>query len=310
MSASIVGSALFPIILVIVLAYLVRRVGLVNDTHVAGVERVAYVVFFPTLLFSNLSTASFDDPSVWTLALLLAGTHLMVGLMTWVFYTRSSLDGPSATSAFQGANRFNSYIVFALAFAVYGPMGVQTITVPLATMIITINILCVLMLAKHGQAEEGVEPPPIWKALVTNPLILSCAAGLAVNPLQIDWPGPVDTAFGWFGTAAIALGLFAVGAGLRPVSGKGSLFAIASSSAIKLIALPALFLALATFVGLSVELKALGLIATIVPGATSSYILARQLGGNAPLMAQIVTLGTVVSAATVTGWFIAWPHLF
>lgn len=310
MSASIVGSALLPVILVIALAFFIRRIGLVNDTHVAGVERVTYVVFFPALLFSNLSTASFDDPSVWTLALLLAGTHLLVGAITWVFYTRSSLDGPSATSAFQGANRFNSYIVLALAFAVYGAQGVQLITVPMALMIITINVLCVSILARYGEAEPGTTMPSLWKALATNPLILASAAGLAINPLQIDWPGPVDTAFGWFGTAAIALGLFAVGAGLRPISGKGSLFAIASSSVIKLIALPALFLVLATLVGLPVELKALGLIATIVPGATSSYILARQLGGNAPLMAQTVTVGTVVSALTVTLWFVAWPHLF
>lgn len=309
MSASIVGSALIPVILVIALAFLIRRIGLVNDTHVAGVERVTYVVFFPTLLFSNLSTASFDDPSVWTLALLLAGTHLLMGAVTWVFYTRSSLDGPSVTSAFQGANRFNSYIVLALAFAVYGTQGVQQITVPMALMIITINILCVSILARYGVPEEGTQMPSLWKALATNPLILASAAGLAVNPLQIDWPGPVDTAFGWFGTAAIAMGLFAVGAGLRPISGKGSVFAIGTSSVIKLIGIPALFLGLATLIGLPRDLMALGLIATIVPGATSSYILARQLGGNAPLMAQSVTVGTVLSGVTVTIWFIIWPYL-
>lgn len=310
MSTSVVGSALFPVMLVIALAFIIRRIGLVSDVHVAGVERVTYVVFFPTLLFSNLSTASFDDPAVWTLALILAGTHLAVGILTWVFYTRSSLDGPSATSAFQGANRFNSYIVLALAFAVYGATGVQQITVPMALMIITINILCVSILARYGAPEEGVEAPSLVKALATNPLILACAAGLAINPLGIDWPGPVDTAFGWFGTAAIALGLFAVGAGLRPISGKGSLFAIASSSIIKLAALPALFLLVAYLSGLPRDLAALGLIATIVPGATSSYILARQLGGNAPLMAQSVTVGTVLSAATVTLWFVLWPHLY
>jgi malonate transporter len=126
MSPAVVGSALLPVILVIALAFLIRRVGLVTDAHVAGVERVTYVVFFPTLLFSNLSTASFDDPSVWTLALLLAGTHLTVGILAWIFYTRSSLDGPSATSGFQGAVRFNSYIVLALAFAVYGAKACKT----------------------------------------------------------------------------------------------------------------------------------------------------------------------------------------
>lgn len=162
---------------------------------------------------------------------------------------------------------------------------------------------------RYGAPEEGVEAPSLVKALATNPLILACAAGLAINPLQIDWPGPVDTAFGWFSTAAIAMGLLPLVRGCAHLR-QGSVFAIATSSVIKLLLMPALFLSFAFAVSLPRELTALGLLATIVPGATSSYILARQLGGNAPLMAQSVTVGTVLSAATVTGWFFLWPHLY
>lgn len=291
------------------LGYLVRRIGLVSDAHVTGVERTTYVIFFPALLFSNLSTATFDDPAVWTLTAVLIGLHLALGFATWALFVRVLDDGPSATSVFQGANRFNSYIVLALAFAVYGPQGVQLITVPLAFMIIIINVLCVAILARHGARESGVAPPNVWRALATNPLILACALGLAVNPLDVDWPDPVNTVFGWFGTAAIALGLFAVGAGLKPISGQGSVLAIALSCGFKLVLMPAAFLGLALLVDLPPQLAALGLMATIVPSATSAYILARQLGGNAPLMAQIVTVGTVLSALSVTLWFILWPDL-
>lgn len=309
MSASVVVSALFPVMLVILLAFLVRRVGLVTDAHVAGIERVTYMVLFPALLFSNLASASFEDPAVWTLALMLAGLQLTMGFASWALFVRSGLDGPSATSAFQGANRFNSYVVLALVFAVYGADGVQAITVPLALMIIIVNVFCVTMLARYGTPPEGTTPPSIWRSLVTNPLIIACTFGLLINPLRIDWPDPVDTVFGWFGTAAIALGLFAVGAGLTPISGKGSLVAISLASLIKLLVKPVVFLGLALLVGLPTDLAAIGLMATMVPSATSSYILARQLGGNAPLMAQIVTVGTMLSALTVTGWFILWPLL-
>lgn len=310
MSASAVGSALFPVIMVIVLAFAVRRVGLINDVHVAGVERITYMVFFPTLLFSSLSRANFDDPSVWTFAGLLVGVQLVLNVVTWLFYTRTGLDGPSATSAYQGAIRFNTYIVFALLFAVFGPQSIQIATVPLAFIIITVNLFCVTMLAKYGEPAEGAKAPSIWRSVATNPLILGCVAGLLVNPFQIAWPGPFETMFDWFGTAAIALGLFAVGAGLRPVTGSGSLFAIASSCLINLVLKPAAFLGLALWIGLPEELTAIGLICTIAPTATSSYILARQLGGNGPLMAQIVTVSTVLSALTVTGWFLVWPLIF
>ena len=35
------------------------------------------------------------------------------------------------------------------------------------------------------------------------------------------------------------------------------------------------------------------------PASTSSYILARQMGGNAPLMAAILSVQTVVAAVTL-----------
>ena len=38
---------------------------------------------------------------------------------------------------------------------------------------------------------------------------------------------------------------------------------------------------------------------TAVPAASNSYILARQLGGDAPLMAQILTVETMLAAATM-----------
>jgi len=36
-----------------------------------------------------------------------------------------------------------------------------------------------------------------------------------------------------------------------------------------------------------------------VPPATSAYILARQLGGDAPLMANLITVLTLLSALTM-----------
>jgi malonate transporter and related proteins len=36
-----------------------------------------------------------------------------------------------------------------------------------------------------------------------------------------------------------------------------------------------------------------------VPAASNAYLLARQLGGDAPLMAQILTVETILAAATM-----------
>jgi malonate transporter len=36
-----------------------------------------------------------------------------------------------------------------------------------------------------------------------------------------------------------------------------------------------------------------------VPASSSAYVLARQMGGDAPLLAQIITLQTILAALTM-----------
>ena len=45
--------------------------------------------------------------------------------------------------------------------------------------------------------------------------------------------------------------------------------------------------------------QGLALLAGASPGAAASYVMARQMGGDAPLMAGVVALTTVVSAFTI-----------
>jgi malonate transporter and related proteins len=40
-------------------------------------------------------------------------------------------------------------------------------------------------------------------------------------------------------------------------------------------------------------------ICSAVPTSPSAYVLARQMGGDAPLLAQIITLQTMLAAATM-----------
>ena len=62
---------------------------------------------------------------------------------------------------------------------------------------------------------------------------------------------------------------------------------------------PLLFLGLAFLMGLTDDWVLVGLLLTSVSTAASSYILARQLDGDAQLMAGIVAVQTVLSIVSV-----------
>jgi hypothetical protein len=75
--------------------------------------------------------------------------------------------------------------------------------------------------------------------------------------------------------------------------------AIAVATLLKLLLMPCLMAAGAVAFGISGSAKTAVLICAAVPGASSSYILARQLGGDAPLMANITTVQTLAAMLTM-----------
>ena len=68
---------------------------------------------------------------------------------------------------------------------------------------------------------------------------------------------------------------------------------------LKLVLMPVIAVALALWFGLSGSNLAIVAACAAVPASSSAYVLARQMGGDAPLLAQIITLQTILAAVTM-----------
>ena len=102
----------------------------------------------------------------------------------------------------------------------------------------------------------------------------------------------------------IALGLLAAGAGMDIAALGRSGVRTLTWSLVRLLVFPAVTIGLALAVGLTGTPLALAVISASVPTATSAYILARQLGGDAPLAANLIAMQTVLSIITMPViWF-------
>jgi malonate transporter and related proteins len=134
---------------------------------------------------------------------------------------------------------------------------------------------------------------------VTNPFIWSCAVGLALNLLVPPLPGPVAAYVDIMGRAALAAGLLIVGAGLdiRRLGRPGVPHVL--TSALKLFLMPMVAVTLARAAGVEGDDLVVTVIAASVPSASAAYVLARQMGGNAPLMAEILTLQTLLALGSM-----------
>ena len=101
------------------------------------------------------------------------------------------------------------------------------------------------------------------------------------------------------GAASLPLGLLCVGAALEFAGARRWVRPVAIASVLKFGAMPLATMAVALLVGLSGEALVTALVFQVLPTASSSYILARQLGGDAPLMAGITAVQTVLAVAAI-----------
>ena len=96
-----------------------------------------------------------------------------------------------------------------------------------------------------------------------------------------------------------AIGLLVTGAGLHLAGMFRPSLAASVAVFLKLVLMPVLAIALALWFGLSGSNLAIVAVCSAVPASSSAYVLARQMGGDAPLLAQIITLQTILAAITM-----------
>lgn len=291
-------NALVPVFLVIALGFVIKRMNFLDDGIWAPLDRLTYYVFFPALLLHTLATANLADYDIWPMASALgAGLFSMVAILM-ILKAVLPLTGPQFSSVFQGAARWNGFVALAAIGSIFGPEGVTLAAVSFAVLVPTVNVLSVLILTRYaGDTPAGMGT--VLRLLSKNPLILACAAGIALNVSGIGLPGPLAPTFKILGAAALTIGLIAIGAGLQPKHALETGWIVALTSGLKLLVMPALMAGWCIVFGVTGLPAAVVLLCGAVPGATSSYILARQLGGDATLMASLITGSTILAAITM-----------
>ncbi len=165
-------------------------------------------------------------------------------------------------------------------------------------MIPVLNVMSVSVLVRYARPTR-LAWPGVLLAIAKNPLIWACVIGFALNLTRLPVPQIVHDFADALGRSSLALGLMVVGAGLR--IGELMRPGLAASLAVflKLIIMPAIAISYAVLFGLSGVNLAVVAISASVPAASNAYILAKQLGGDAPLIAQILTLQTILAALTM-----------
>jgi len=289
-----IGTLLLPDFSLILLGVIIYRITDWGDAFWAGMEKMVYYLLFPALLF--YSTARLQLHLETTGQLLQVGVlALLAGIaLTWIGKPFIKVGPMIYESGMQTAFRFNSYIALAIASRLAGEEGVG-----LMALLLGFGVPICNMAAVHALAHKRGN---VLTELRKNPLLIATGTGLLYSLSGLPVPEVAGAVLSRLGSASIALGLLMVGAGLR-LSGlrEGKLMAL-YFTAIKLMAIPAVAYVLGRWIGLPpLQLQIVVLFCSL-PTASSCYILAARMGGNGPITAFLISLGTLVSAVTIPFW--------
>jgi len=295
-------SALLPVFLVIALGVLLKQTLLPERSAWDSLERLTFYVLFPALLTVTTATADLSEVPVAGVGGALFFAIIILSAILLLFRLPISralgINGAAFTSVFQGAVRWNTYVALAIAGTMFGTPGLALASVAIVAMVPVLNLICVLVLARYA-ADKAPDARTTAFMVLRNPLIWSVLAGIAINVSGLPLPGIAVSLLEILGRGALALGLLAVGAGLELGKALRPNLAVIVTVFLKLAVMPAVAIGLALWFGLAGPPLLVVAIASSVPSAPGAYILARQMGGDAPLYAHLLTMQTLVALLTI-----------
>lgn len=289
--------ALLPVILIVALGQLLSERKWLAPEAFRAMDRIGYLVLLPALIVRALAGAEFDS-APWAMIVALVAAQVLLGGLGLIARGWPGMNGPAVGTVIQSNVRWNTIIALSLGAILFDNEGLALVSLAAAAMIPAANVISVYALVSHAERPPGTKPKPLL-ALTRNPLVIACVIGIALAAFRIELPGAVDETLRLLANAAIAVGLLSAGAGvdLKALTRAG--LRTLSWSLVRLFGLPALVLGIGLMIGLSGLPLAIALICAATPTAPNSYVLARELGGDTTLAANLIAVQTVLSALTL-----------
>ena len=271
-----------------------------------GLSKICYWILFPCLLFDLMSTLQLDAPF-----LLPFGLTILVGSTSVVFFGFLSgwligASGPTTSSLVQGGLRYNGFLMLAFVQGAFGLAALEIGALSVAILVPIANIVSVLVIFLLGDSKKDANlGRAIFTECARNPLIGAIIIGGVVNVSGVPVPDFVIESTELLGRSSLPMLLLCVGASIRIAGLRSHKMALFLAVLSKLIVLPSVMMITGLFLGFVKQVLLVLVVLATAPTAASSYTLAQQLGGDAPLMAEIITAQTLVSAIAIPGWVMA-----
>ena len=304
-------NAVLPNILIVIIGYVAKRIGLVNEDLAKAMNKLVFRLLLPCMLFLNVykidNLASMDFGYIWY-AIGVTFLMFLVAIPAVMTITKSEDQRGALAQAVFRSNY--ALIGIPLATSLFGSEGGTVATLLSAFSVPLFNILAVICLTVFGNGGK-IDLKKILLGIVKNPLIISIALGCVCIgiravlqhyniPFRLSNVEPIYKTLSQLSATATPIALLVLGAQFElsavPALKKQIIFGVAAKTVI----VPTVALVIAYFMGCFSGAHFAAFVALFAtPVAVSSVPMAQEMGADAKLAGQLVVWTTVASAFTI-----------
>ncbi|MGP5229800.1 AEC family transporter [Psychrobacter celer] len=281
------------------LGFFMQRRGEASQVFIDQASSFVFNYCLPCLLFFSVVDSEVD----YTKQITLIGAGIVVTFILFVgaeLYAKRFVSRPIDQGVFvQGVFRSNMAIIgLATVANAYGERGLSIGAVYMGVVTILFNILAVITLSRVSKNIDDTwvsRSVMISKKLFTNPLILALLSAFAYKALPLPpLTGVIHTTGDLLAAVALPLALICAGASIDLKSMLHPSGLSMQASIGRIVIAPIVAIAIGLAFGLSGVHMGVLFLMVASPAAAASYVMAKAMGGNDILAANILAFTTVV----------------
>lgn len=298
-------NAIFPIFALVALGMFLKKIRFLDENYCRVADKLVFNVALPVNLFFSVSGSDLDrmfgKEQMSLVLFCVCGITLffiLLCIITPVFIKDRAVCG----SFIQGAFRSN-YAIFALPLItnMFGDAGKETASALMPFVVILLNVYAVICLSfyHNGDVETSGKKTlkRIIKSTVRNPLIIGNVVGVVFLLLKKAFgfsgmPTFLSNTLNSISSLAVPLALISIGVSFRFSDLRGRAAAAVIAASLRIVVFPLAAVLTAVALGMrGVSLSAV-LVVFGAPTAVASYVMSKEMGGDAPLSSQILLIST------------------
>ena len=322
-------NATAPIFALMVLGYLFRKIGLIDEKAASWMNKFVFKVALPVLVFKDL--ASQDFAGTWNgKFVLFCFVVTSVSIAVIALFSKLVVKDKGKRGEFIQASYRTSAALLGIAFIhnIYGEAASGMGPLMILGSVPLYNIFAVIVLMLTAQTEQGVTGDVTTgqteqaageiasaqaqkkralivrtlSGIITNPIIIGIVVGLLWSLIRIPQPKIFQTIVSNVAALATPLGLMSMGATFEFKKAVGDLKPALIAAFIKLFALAAIFLPIAVALGFAGEQIVAILVMLGSATTVSCYIMAKSMDHEGTLSSNVIMLTTFGCSFSLTLW--------